>query len=22
MLAALTLLCIAWEWRLAPLRPG
>ena len=21
-LAALTLLCIAWEWRLAPLRPG
>ncbi|WP_233272695.1 DUF2069 domain-containing protein [Paraburkholderia acidisoli] len=22
MLAALTLLCLAWEWRLAPLRPG
>lgn len=22
MLAALTLLCIAWEWRLAPIRPG
>jgi uncharacterized membrane protein len=22
MLAALTLLCVAWEWRLAPLRPG
>jgi uncharacterized membrane protein len=22
MLGALTLLCIAWEWRLAPLRPG
>jgi len=22
MLAALTLLCFAWEWRLAPLRPG
>ena len=21
-LAALTLLCVAWEWRLAPLRPG
>ncbi|RAR49897.1 putative membrane protein [Paraburkholderia unamae] len=21
-LAALTLLCLAWEWRLAPLRPG
>lgn len=22
MLAALTLLCLAWEWKLAPLRPG